>query len=266
MASPTLGFAAFTVNTPYYPADPYDNAQMPCAPDSLACSNPLSPEEEEERLCNLPLKEAKHFYGRAAINAGTLALTNIENRSLGIDATGAVVLNNGARLPSHIGLEIALGYFYDKNTRFELEYLVNRILTYSANPVLGLPSVPRSITAHVINNTFLLNGYYEFIFCGFDAFRPFATAGIGPSLNWVKSIIIPGAPATNPNSQRNKQYVSLALGGGVGFRYIFCNRWSLVASIRYISLGKVKIEPNTDFRLQGSYGYLPISLGLFYVF
>jgi len=209
VASPT--FAAFRVNNQYYPADPYDNAQIPCRPDSQACSNPLSPEEEEARLENLPLKEEKHFYGRASVNSGTLTLSNLENRSLGIDATGARVLNNRARLASHVGLEIALGYFYDKNSRFELEYLVNRILTYSANPVLGPPSVPRSMTAHVINNTFLLNAYYEFNFCGFDAFRPFATIGLGPSFNWVQSIITPGAPATNPNSRRNKQYISAAL-------------------------------------------------------
>jgi opacity protein-like surface antigen len=255
-------FAAFGVNSEYQSADTYGNGQISCFRGAMTGDNHLTAEEEALLLENLPLREVGHYYGRVSGNSGTLALGSIQNRSMGVNS-GAFVATNRARL-NQVGLEIALGYVYDKSSRLELEYLVNRNLTYTANPVLGLPAVRRSITSQITNNTFLVNGYYEFVFGGYDRFKPFVVFGLGPSFSSVKTSVTPGF--VNDSSQRTKQYVSFAFGGGIGFRFSIFTRWYVTASFRYISLGKVKLEPNSSFRLQGSYTYAPVSLGLIYIF
>lgn len=266
-------FADFSVNRECQPCEFNVDGHTSCAHGPVPGSEPDSPFEEDAILYSLPIKETGHYYGRGSVNAGTLNLTNISNRSTSTFPSGGVqttfsggVLTRPSAHTNQIGLEVALGYFFSKNFRLELEYLVNRNLNYNANPAISLTGIPPfNLAAEVTNNTFLLNGYYDFIFCDFDKLRPFGTVGFGPSFNSVKATITP--PFTNGlSSQRTKQFVSIALGGGVGFSYNFCPRWFLTASLRYIYLGTVKIEPDPNFRLQGNYSYLPLSVGLLYIF
>jgi len=266
-------FAALYGNSEYQAADPYGNAQIPCFYRAMTGARPLTPEEEALLLGNLPLKETGHYYGRLSGNSGTLVLDRVNNKSFGPLTQGLVAVNTRSRL-NQIGLELALGYFYDKSSRLELEYLSNRNMTYKTSilPFILLPSVG-TITSTISTNTFLFNGYYDLKIGHYDRFRPFLTIGIGPSFTSVKTtgnINIPGFPSI----QRSKQYVSFAFGGGIGFRFNVFTRWNIVASIRYISLGKIFIEPierrflpaGTSISFQGNYYYVPISLGVIYIF
>lgn len=264
-------FASFSVNRDYVSNGAYGDGQTSEARGPIYGTEPVSQEEIDCQYADLPIKESGHYYGRASVNSGSLTLTSVQNRSTAVFPGTTTSLSvgratNAGAKTNQIGLEIALGYFYDKNSRLELEYLVNRNLYYNANPALTLPGIaPFNLASEITNNTFLFNGYYDFIFGGYDCFRPFVTVGVGPSFTSVKSCITP--EFTNGlTSKRTKQYASIAAGGGIGFNYNFLPRWFFTASFRYIYLGAVKLEPNSSIRLQGTYYYAPISIGLLYVF
>lgn len=264
-------FASFTVNRDYISNGAYGDGQTSAARGPIYGTEPVSQEEIDCQYADLPIKESGHYYGRASVNSGSLTLTNVQNRSTAVFPGTTTSLSvgrttNAGAKTNQIGLEIALGYFYDKDARLELEYLVNRNLYYNASPTLTLPGIaPFNLTSEITNNTFLFNGYYDFIFAGYDCFRPFVTIGVGPSFTSVKSCITP-AFTNGLTSRRTKQYASIAAGGGIGFNYNFLPRWFFTASFRYIYLGAVKLEPNSSIRLQGTYYYAPISIGLLYVF
>lgn len=268
LASPAS--AALFGNSEYQSADPFGNAQIPCFNRAMNGGRPLTPEEEALLLGNLPLKETGHYYGRISGNTGTLVLDRVTNRS----STGFVLTSTRARL-NQVGLELALGYFYDKSSRLELEYLVNRNLVFTTtvtplfDPGLG------NFTATISTNTFLFNGYWDFKVGNYDRFRPFLTVGIGPSFNSVRttgtSVTLGGTTFSLAN--RSRQGVSFAFAVGLGFRFNVFTRWNIVASLRYINLGRVFIEPidrrltpRQIFSFQASYYYVPISLGVIYIF
>ncbi len=255
--------AEYAVVTEYQSPELYGNGQIPCFRGAMTGSNALTPEEEALLISDLPIKTLNHYYARLSGNTGTLTLSSVmaPNNNLGGIFSGVSVTNNRSHL-NQIGFEVAGGYFYDKNSRLEIEYLVNRTLSFSTL------SAPFLINANINTNTFLFNGYYETNIGGYDRLRLFIVGGLGPTFTNVKTLVS-GGGAGGPFTL-TKNYASLAAGGGIGFRFSVFSRFYIQASFRYIYLGKIKIEPligtTGTLRLQGTYSYSPVSLGLIYVF
>lgn len=266
-------YADFVVQSEYQSSEPYGNAQLPC----FRGGRPLSTLEEDELARILPLKEVGRFYGRFSVGVGPYTYSAITNKTIGtatnLDLNGAVVVNSVQR--SQVGLEFAVGYVWSKSMRGEIEYLVNRDLTYNANPILTGPNVTaRSLSATITNNTFLANLYYDFVFAGYDRFRPFIVGGIGVAVNSVQATISPATISGVPGqvyaqAQKTRQTGSFAWDAGVGFRFSFFTRWFFNFSVRYIFLGTPTVQlgnsPNI-FKIRGNYSYVPISFGVSYIF
>jgi opacity protein-like surface antigen len=254
-------FSGLCLAGEYQGTEYYGNGQTSCFRGAILGSNTLTPAEEVLLTQDLPIKENGHYYARVCANTGTLTLTNYQRRGR-TNFFGTVGVVNRS-LTNQIGLEVALGYFFDKRSRLEVEYLVNRNSDFTATVA---PFAVPSLNVSVSNNTFLFNGYYEFTVYGYDRFRPFVVFGLGPSFTTVRFSAI--APFSIPGATDNRTRVStnLAVGGGIGFRFRIFSRWSVTLSFRYISLGTVTAQPNPNFRVQGNYYYSPVSLGLIYVF
>lgn len=240
----------------------YGNAQTDSFHRAITGGTTLTPAEEAELSDALPLSEAKHYYGRVRLNFGTLTLDDLKNNSSGTDAVGAV--NKKRVSVNQTGLEIALGYSWSSSFRGDIEYLVNKNLDYTANPVLiggGLTS--RQLTTQIKNNTLLANVYYEFL--GLNRFKPYLTAGIGPSVNSVQSTITPVAYDNGGSATLRKMGFAWALG--LGMRVAAFERWHLDVSYRYIRLGSgISIKPTSSFKLLGSTSLNAVSLGIMYYF
>lgn len=248
-------WADFLVVSEHQSKEPFGNAQTIKFNQAITGKTPLTPEEEILLIEELPLSEVKRFYGRASINSSTLALDNIRNRSIGLDAPGTVFKRHATK--SQIGLELAIGYSWERDFRGEIEYLVNKNFNFSASPILST-APPRSLSVEIKNNTFLANVYYDF--SGYDRFRPYLTGGLGASVNSVRSNLNPGVSFTN-------NWVNFAWQLGIGFRVSMFTRWFVDIKYRYIRLAnQLRIKPHGDFRLNANYNMNSVSFGVIYLF
>lgn len=253
----SLGFlGSFAYAGEYQGTEVYGNGQTSCFRGAMTGSRGLTPEEEAYLATDLPIKENGHYYARVSANTGTLTLSNYQRRGRS-NFLGNTAVVNRAQV-NQIGLEVALGYFFDKDSRLELEYLVNRTLSFTATVP---PSPNPGFNVRVSTNTFLFNGYYEFTFHGYDRFRPFIVLGIGPSFTSIRYNDLTGVSA-----RRTRESVNFSAGGGIGFRFRVFTRWFVSLSFRYIYLGTTTVQPNPNLRFQGNYYYSPVSLGLIYIF
>jgi len=240
----------------------YGNAETESFHRAITGGTTLTPTEEAQLADSLPLCEAESYYGRVRLNFGTLSLDALKNRSSGRDSTGAIVKKKQS--VNQTGLEVALGYSWSSSFRGDIEYLVNKNLVYTANPVLsGSGLTPRQLNVQIKNNTLLANLYYEFL--GLNRFKPYLTAGIGPGYNSVQSTITPAPYDTGGSASLRK--LSFAWAAGLGLRVSMFTRWSLDVSYRYIRLGSgVSIKPTSQFKLIGDTSLNAVSLGLMYYF
>jgi len=255
-------FAAFEVRTTEPFEGEYGNAQTLTFRRAIE-GGPMTPEEQAALNAAIPEREDKHYYGRVRVNTSTLSLDQVKNRqNSGIYAGGVPVTNR--RSLNQYGLELALGYISSPSTRGDIEYLVNRTLTYNSNP--GLSNAPtNAISANIKTNTILLNGYYEFY--GISRFKPYLTVGVGATAVSVTSTLTPPSPTTNIGGPTSLRVLRFAYALGGGMRLSFFSHWFLDASYRYISLANpVTIQPSSDYKLNGIYFMNAISLGIVYTF
>lgn len=242
-------------------AAPYGNAQTESFHRAITGGTTLKASEEAELSAALPVHEAESYYGRVRLNFSTLTLDELKNRSLGLDKTGVVAKKRVSVNQS--GLEVALGYSWSPSFRGDIEYLINKNLDYSANPVLTGAVQPRQLTAQIKNSTVLANIYYEFL--GLNRFKPYLTVGLGPSVNSVQSTITSATYDKGGSATLRKLGVAWALGGGL--RVAVFSRWHIDVSYRYIRLGNgINIKPTSNFKLLGTTSLNAVSLGLMYYF
>lgn len=255
-------YADFGVVDSTKSSGPYGNAQTESFHRAITGGTTLTASEEAELSAALPLQEAQHYYGRARLNFTTLTVDGIKNRSPGTDSIGAV--GNKRTSVNQTGFEVALGYSWSSSLRGDIEYLVNKNLNYNANPaVTGAGLIPRQLTAEIKNNTLLANVYYEFL--GLNRFKPYLTAGIGPSVNSVRSTITPVTYDNGGSATLRKMGFAWALG--LGMRVAAFERWNLDISYRYIRLGSgVNIKPTGNFKLLADTSMNAVSLGFLYYF
>lgn len=239
----------------------YGNGRTGSFDRAIRGGGPLTPQEQADFAKIVPESDYDRYYGRVKINFSTLILDQIKNTSSDSNAGASVVKKRGTF--NQLGMEIAVGHTLEKNVRGELEYLINKNLTYEANPVLsGAGIVSRQLNAQVKNNTILANFYYDFD--GVHRLRPYLTGGIGLAMNSVQSDL---TPATTDGGSDTKRSLKLAWGLGAGMRLAMASRWYIDLGYRYINLGaKTAIEPNSSFELQGNYTMNAISVGLIYLF
>ncbi len=251
---------AFVVRSEYQSKGPYGNAETVPFHWALTGTTPLTPEEEATLVQELPQSELQRFYGRVSLDFGQRSLNQIRNKSLSssVYASGAVVANRFTE--NQTGLELAIGYGWERDFRVELEYLTNKTFNISATPILNtLPAT--TLTASIKNNTLLLNVYFDFL--GFDRFRPYVVGGVGGAANAVSTMLIP--PPVDGGSL-NRKLTSWAWNVGVGFRVSVLSRWFVDVKYRYTHLGVVKLTPNNNFRLNTNYEISAIGVGLIYIF
>ncbi len=241
----------------------YGNGQSGSFHRAITGGTTLTPREEAELSAALPVHEAESYYAKVRFNFSTLMLDELKNRSVGPDKTGAVAKK---RLSvNQTGLEVALGYSWSPSFRGDIEYLANKNLDYTVNPALtgGTGLTARKLTAQFKNNTVLANVYYEFL--GLNRFKPYLTAGIGPSFNSVQSTITATGYDSAGSATLRKLGVAWALGGGL--RVAMFSHWHIDVSYRYIRLGSgISIKPTSHFKLLGSSSMSAVSLGLMYYF
>lgn len=256
-ASPVLGDFIITEES----EDVYGNGHLVVFDRAIGGDLGLLTCTEKEELADiLPLRDIECFYGRFRINQSTLQLNDIRNRSTGAIFKNGAVINNHTSL-NQVGVEFALGYIWSKSFRADIEYLLNKNITYSSSPVLS--GSPFSLTATLKNNPVLINFYYDFTFEG-GRFKPYLTAGIGGSFNSVQSMLTPTPFGTSGSSTKQSLGWAWALGGGM--RVGIFSRWYLDLSVRYINLATVRIEPVSSFELLTNYSMNAISLGVIYLF
>jgi opacity protein-like surface antigen len=263
-----LGISCMTARADFAVVDstkstqPYGNAQTESFHRAITGGTTLTTAEEAELSVALPVREAQRYYSRVRLNFSTLTLDELKNRSTGPDSIGALTKKRVSVNQS--GLELALGYSWSSNLRGDIEYLVNKNLDYTASPVVtGAGLTPRQLNVKIKNNILLANVYYEFL--GLNRFKPYLTAGIGPSINSVQSTITPVSYDNGGSASLRKLSFAWALGGGL--RVAMFSRWHIDVSYRYIRLGSgINIKPTGGFKLLGSSSMNAVSLGLMYYF
>ncbi|HRA42950.1 MAG TPA: outer membrane beta-barrel protein [Gammaproteobacteria bacterium] len=263
----TLGVSCMSVHADFgvvdsaRSAEPYGNAQTGSFHRAITGGTRLTAREEAELSAALPVREAENYYGRLRLNFSTLTLDELKNRSSGLDRTGLVAKKRVS--VNQTGLEVALGYSWSPSFRGDIEYLVNKNLDYTANPVLSGTPAARQLRAQFKNSTILANVYYEFL--GLNRFKPYLTVGLGPSVNSVQSSIT-AAPYDAAGSATLRKF-GVAWAGGVGLRVAVFSRWHIDVSYRYIRLGSgINIKPTSQFKLLGATSLNAVSLGLMYYF
>lgn len=256
--------ADFCVREAATTLESYGNGQTGRFRRALAGDNDICPEEFAYLEAYLPVREVGHYYGRFSVNVSTYSLSHFRNKSAIFPYTGAAITRTRG-VKTNPGLELAIGYVWSKTTRGELEFLVNKNITFSAFPALAAPAVPTNLSTEIKNSTILFNFYYDFE--GYDRFRPFVTGGLGVSVSSVQSTITPppfGTTATSGTLRTGRFAWQL----GLGFRVSVFRRWFVNVSYRYINLGPVQLRPpNTSrFRIDGTYSQSALSLGVIYLF
>lgn len=255
-------YADFGIMNQTENASTYGNAQTETFRKAITGGSPVPPEDIVELSSQLPEREDARYYGRVRMNYGTLTLDQIKNRATGRDSAGAVTKKRTS--VSQTGLEIAVGYAWSLNARADIEYLVNKNLTYVANPVLtGSGLTARQLDAQIKSNVLLLNGYYEF--SGLHRLKPYLTVGVGPSMHSVQTSVTPGSPARTDSATQRSLRLAYSLGAGARMRMY--SRWYLDVSYRYMNLGNgVRLMPSSSFKLLSTYSMSAVSLGLVYLF
>jgi len=257
---PCLAWADFDV-IQTEDANTYGNAQSGSFNRAIVGGSSMSAKEQQEIAAMLPESENERFYGRVRMNFSSLTLEELKNTSPGINAIGAVGKKRATT--NQAGLEIALGYISNGNFRGDLEYLINKNLNYSANPILtGTGITAYEMDTVIKNNTLLLNGYYDFAIT--ERFRPYLTAGAGIAANSVQSNLTPVPAGGGSGTERS---MGLAWAMGAGMRVGIFSRWHMDMSYRYIRLGnRLKIHPGQTVNLSGNYSTSVFSIGAIYLF
>lgn len=274
----TSASAGFQTHSDYQSAEPYGNAQTTCFRNAIVGGgpSPLSADEEARLVSSLPLKETGHFYGRIGVNNSSVRLSGLKTSINNLSTYQTAALTTTKTRKNKTGLEMALGYFWSKNFRVELEVLFNKTFNYSSIPMFISPGAaiippPGNINpimdVELKNSTLLMDGYYEFMFGGYDRFHPFVVGVVGVSSNRAKTTLTPrSGVATDPSGSRITKKTCLALGGGIGFRFAVFSRVSVYASLRYISLGRTHMQPINNYFIKGNYSTAPFSVGVTYLF
>jgi opacity protein-like surface antigen len=259
-------YADFQIMPGDRPLDPcynndYGNGQTGSFYRAIQGGTPLTSAQEAE-LSNLMESPSDYpFYGRVRLNFSTLALDEIKNRSTGTDALGQVAKKRTTA--NQAGLEIAIGYAWSDTMRGDIEYLANKNLSYTANPVLTGTTPTRRLDTQLKNSTLLANVYYDF--SGLNRLKPYVTGGLGLAINNAQVTLTP--PTTGATAANNPRNLSVAWTLGAGFRVAVFTRWHIDAAYRYIRLGNgLNIKANSNFKLIGTYSMTALSLGLMYSF
>lgn len=264
LLSTLLGLAAhadFEVMGADKPADQYGNAQTGSFHRAITGGSTLTPAEEAELSSFFSTPTDHPYYGRVRLNFSTLTLDEIKNRSTGTDTLGRVT--KGRAIANQVGLEVALGYTWSESMRGDLEYLANKNLGYSSNPVLTGTTPARKLDVQLKNSTILANIYYDF--SGLNRLKPYLTAGLGFAANNIQATLTPPTAGATANTMPRKLSIAWALGGGL--RVAIFSRWHIDASYRYIRLGSgLNIKADSQFKLISTYSMSALSLGLSYSF
>lgn len=240
-------------NDPYY-----GNGQGKEFHKAITGGNALT-QEQQQSLDNLiPSNDNNRFYGSGHINFGSLGVSRIENRCIGNNANGKVVLRN--LFKRQTTLDLAVGHT-GKNWRIEGEFLLNKNLDYNSDPVLTNVLVNQSINSQLKNMSIFVNAYYDFN--GANFFRPYGFFGAGVGVNTTQTQILQAGLEIG-----NKTFRAMGLGVnmGAGVRYRAFSNIDLDIKYRYSIVGPVQFKANDDFRLLSVGQFKALSVGFVYFF
>lgn len=252
----TLLFWVPVVNADFAVVDEeyYGNSETLRFNRAIHGGDPLSCQEAAELAAELPVREVDHWYARFDVTQARLSLQNVKNKSTGVFSNFAIATSSQSIRTT--GLDFAIGYVMSKNFRVDLEYFANKTLTYTANPVFA--GSGQNFSANIRNNTFLLNGFYDFT--DFSRFVPYLGAGLGFSINNVSSRL-------NPGGTQGTNSLNFAAGVAIGMRVGFLTNWYANLAYRYVILAStLNINGPAGFKLTGNYVFNGFSLGLMFLF
>lgn len=244
------------------------------SPAGGGCGGLLSADEREALALYLPIREEGRFYGRLSAGSSSYTLGTFKNRSTAAGVAAGVIVKQSATKSNPV-VEIAVGYVWSRTFRGEIEYIANRNFTYTANPVLSnIPpgpaaATPLSFTAVIQTNPFLFNFYYDFKW--FERFRPYVMAGVGFSINSIRSTVSPtgylvSVGGTPSSGQRYVQLGSFCWDAGIGFRVRIFSHWYVDAQVRYVNMGLMKMRAMSNFEIEGIFSQTPATIGILYLF
>ncbi|MEK6731541.1 MAG: outer membrane beta-barrel protein [Pseudomonadota bacterium] len=141
----------------------------------------------------------------------------------------------------------ALGYgFASTPARLAVEYTHRPKVSYSANPIFKSATEPQKINSTLINNTIILNAYYDFHF--FNKVSPltmFLKGGVGYARNRTSSRITyrGGTPVTTAGQHARNFVNTYAWDAGLGLRYRIMSNIFVSLMGQYVDMNEAKWGP-----------------------
>lgn len=213
-------------------------------------SGEMSTEEQETVTSSLPSKDTEVWYARARLNLSKDTLSRMKNKSTG--AFSGLTLTQTSVSKHDQSFDVAVGYVFPQ-WRVEFEYIFVPTYTHTPTP-LFVGGAGGGLSTRISTNTFLFNGYYEFL--THDRLKPYVFAGLGFAVN--KAI------STFNGASGPKYLYGLAGSIGAGSRFKIIDKVFLDAAFRYSALGNFAAETPGNLKVRGTRSLAGVSIGLLF--